>query len=101
MTRLLALALAGLFISTSFASAQTGDEKAIRQRLAGYADARTRRDAHAEALYYTEDGDFRSPAGPTVTGRTAIEKEFTVNNPNYRFELQVVSIRFVDPQVAV
>jgi uncharacterized protein (TIGR02246 family) len=85
-------------------AAQTGmpaDETAIRQRLAAYATARTARDAHAEALCYTEDGDFRSSAGPFVTGRAKIEQQLTVATPNYRFELDVVSVRFLDPQVAV
>lgn len=47
-------------------AAQAGtpaDETAIRQRLATYATARQARDAHAEALCYTEDGDFRSMPG--------------------------------------
>ena len=88
--------------TTAFAQSGTAaDETAIRQRLAAYAAARTARDAHAEALCYTEDGDFRSSAGPFVTGRAAVEKQLTVANPNYKFELQVVSVRYLDPQVAV
>ena len=86
------------------ASAQAGmtaDTSAIHERLAAYAAARARRDAHAEALCYAPDGDFRSSAGPFVTGREGIEKQLTVANPNYRFELDVVSLRFLDPQVAV
>lgn len=79
----------------------TADESAIRQRLVAYATARQARDAHAEALCYTEDGDFRSSAGPFVTGRAAVEKQLTVANPNYRFELDVLTVRFLDPQVAV
>jgi uncharacterized protein (TIGR02246 family) len=85
-------------------SAQSGtpaDESAIRQRLGTYAAARTARDAHAEALCYTEDGDFRSSAGPFVTGRAKIEQQLTVANPNYRFELDVLTVRFLDPQAAV
>jgi uncharacterized protein (TIGR02246 family) len=77
------------------------DETMIRMRLTLYAAARTARDAHTEALCYTEDGDFRSSAGPFVSGRAAVEKQLTVANPNYRFELDVLTIRFLDPQVAV
>jgi uncharacterized protein (TIGR02246 family) len=77
------------------------DETTIRQRLTLYAAARTARDAHTEALCYAEDGDFRSSAGPFVRGRAEIEKQLTVANPNYRFELDVVTLRFLDPQVAV
>ena len=76
------------------------DDQAIRQRLALYAQARTERDAHKEALCYAEDGDFRSSAGPFVRGREAIEKQLTVNDPSYRFILDVVSIRMIDPNVA-
>ena len=60
-----------------------------------------KRDAHAEALCYAEDGDFRSSAGPFVTGRAQIEKQLTVANPNYRFELEILSLRFFSPQVAI
>jgi uncharacterized protein (TIGR02246 family) len=93
-----------LLLAGGVVSAQGGasaDESAIRQRLAAYAAARTARDAHAEALCYAEDGDFRSSAGPFVTGRAKIEQQLTVANPNYRFELDVLGLRFLDPQVAV
>jgi uncharacterized protein (TIGR02246 family) len=95
-----ALASAGRLDAQARSDAAS-DDASIRHRLEAYADARMRRDAHAEALCYTEDGDFRSSAGPFVRGRAAIEKQLTVANPNYRFELQVVSIRFLEPQVAV
>jgi uncharacterized protein (TIGR02246 family) len=99
------LILTALLLSVSaVVHAQSGtpaDESAIRHRLALYADARARRDAHAEALCYTEDGDFRSSAGPFVAGRARIESQLTVADPRYRFELEVVSLRFLDPQVAI
>lgn len=105
MNRLSTTLVLGIALSAAAVlSAQSGtaaDESAIRQRLAAYATARTVRDAHAEAMCYTEDGDFRSSAGPFVTGRAAVEKQLTVANPNYKFELTVLSIRFLDPQVAV
>jgi uncharacterized protein (TIGR02246 family) len=77
------------------------DEQAIRARLAAYADARMQRDAHKEALCYTEGGDFRSSAGPFVRGRAAIEKQLTVNDPTYQFILNVVSLRTIQPGVVV
>jgi uncharacterized protein (TIGR02246 family) len=80
---------------------KAADDAAIRQRLATYAKARSDRDARAEALCYWEDGDFRSSAGPFVTGREAIERQLIVNNPNYRFELEVVGLRFLTPDVAI
>lgn len=36
-----------------------------------------------------------------MTGRAQVEKQLTVANPNYQFQLDVLSIRFLDPQVAV
>jgi uncharacterized protein (TIGR02246 family) len=77
------------------------DEAAIRARLAAYAEARNRRDAHAEALCYTTDGDFRSSAGPFVFGREAVEKQLVVNNPDYRFLLTVTHLRFIAADVAI
>lgn len=88
-------------ISPAMAQQGPADEAAIRQRLMTYADARTRRDAAAEALCYTADGDFRSSAGPFVSGRAAIEKQLTVNDPTYQFVLTVTHLRFVSPTVAV
>jgi uncharacterized protein (TIGR02246 family) len=77
------------------------DEAVIRARLAAYADARNKRDAHAEALCYTEDGDFRSSAGPFVSGRAAIEKQLTVNDPTYHFNFEITRFRFLNPMTAI
>jgi len=79
----------------------TQDEAAVRARLAAYADARNKRDAHAEALCYTEDGDFRSSLGPFVSGRSAIEKQLTVNDPTYHFNLEITKFRFLNPTTAI
>jgi uncharacterized protein (TIGR02246 family) len=99
------LAIAFLpFLLTSPAAAQPGspaDETAIRGQLAAYADARGRRDAAAEARLYSEDGDFRSSAGPFVSGRAAVERQLTVGNPAYRFGLTVTKLRFLTPDIAV
>src|SRR6478752_6348409 len=86
----------------AFAQSSTaGDDMAIRARLAAYADARNKRDAHAEALCYTEDGDFRSSAGPFVSGRAAIEKQLTVNDPSYHFDIEITKLRFLNPTTAI
>ena len=77
------------------------DENAVRARLAAYADARNKRDAHAESLCYTEDGDFRSSQGPFVSGRAAIEKQLTVNDPSYHFDLEITKLRFLNPATAI
>jgi uncharacterized protein (TIGR02246 family) len=80
---------------------RNADDRAIRARLAAYADARNVRDAHAEALCYAEDGDFRSGAGPLATGRAQVEKELAVADPSYRFALTVDGVRFLDADVAI
>ncbi len=98
---LLIVALVGLTTVASPAQPTSADEAAIRARLAEYADARNRRDAHAEALCYALDGDFRSSLGPFVFGREAVEKQLVVANPDYRFMLAVTHLRFVTPQVAI
>ena len=77
------------------------DEGAVRARIAAYADARNKRDAHAEALCYTEDGDFRSSQGPFVSGRAAIEKQLTVNDPSYHFDIEITKLRFLNPATAI
>ncbi len=105
MSSLLRSLLLVMFVSLlptpSWAQSTATDDAAIRARLAQYADARNQRDAHAEALCYTLDGDFRSSAGPFVFGREAVEKQLTVTNPNYRFLLTVTHVRFITPQVAI
>jgi uncharacterized protein (TIGR02246 family) len=77
------------------------DEAAVRARMAAYSDARNKRDAHAEALCYTEDGDFRSSLGPFVSGRAAIEKQLTVNDPSYHFSVEITRLRFLSPTTAI
>src|SRR5436305_1696069 len=101
MTTLVCVMVLSSGVLMSAQDTTSADETAIQRRLATYAEARAKRDAHAEALCYALDGDFRSSAGPFVTGRAQIEKQLTVADPNYRFELEVVSLRFLDPQVAI
>jgi len=94
-------AVAVLALSAPLFAQYTQEEAAVRARLATYADARNRRDAHAEALCYTEDGDFRSSQGPFVSGRAAIEKQLTVNDPTYHFNLEMTKVRFLNPTTAI
>jgi uncharacterized protein (TIGR02246 family) len=98
---LMMVVLVTMTAAASSAQSRSADETAIRARLAAYADARNRRDAHAEALCYSTDGDFRSSLGPFVFGREAVEKQLVVKNPDYRFMLEVTHLRLVTPQVAI
>ena len=100
--KLLILSFAAGLLATAPVRAQSpADDAAVRARLAAYAEARNQRDARAEALCYTPDGDFRSRLGPFVSGREAIEKQLTVNDPSYRFGLTVTHLRFLGPQTAI
>ena len=94
-------AICVLALGVTLGAQNTQDEAAVRARLAAYADARNKRDAHAEALCYTEDGDFRSSLGPFVSGRSAIEKQLTVNDPTYHFNLEITKFRFLNPTTAI
>ena len=86
---------------TAFAASKyDSDEAAIRQRLATYTEARNHGNAHAEALCYTADGDFRA-FGPPSRGRAEIEKALVVSASGYIFSLTVESVRFLDSNVAI
>jgi uncharacterized protein (TIGR02246 family) len=87
-------------ISALAESKHEADEAMIRQRLATYTEARNHGDAHAEALCYTKDGDFRA-FGPPSRGRAEIEKALAVSVSGYAFSLTVESIRFLDSNVAI
>ena len=81
-------------------SKHPADETAIRQRLATYTEARNHSDAHAEALCYTEDGDFRALAHPAEAAPKS-KKPLAVSAPGYAFSLTVETIRFLDSNVAI
>lgn len=100
--RLNVLLLAFACVLPAFAESghHQADEDAIRKRLATYTEARNHRDAHAEALCYAEDGDFRA-GGPASHGRAEIEKALAVSVQTYEFALTVESIRFLDSNVAI
>ena len=100
MRRKLIPLLAVCAITALAESKHPADEAAIRQRLATYTEARNHSDAHAEALCYTEDGDFRA-FGPPSRGRAEIEKALAVSVSGYAFSLTVETIRFLDSNVAI
>jgi uncharacterized protein (TIGR02246 family) len=99
--RRISILLLAICAMTAFAeSKHDSDEAKIRQRLAKYAEARNHSDAHREALWYTEDGDFRA-FGPPSRGRAEIEKALAVSVAGYAFSLTVESLRFLDSNVAI
>ncbi len=92
--------LVGCVLSALAESKHENDEAKIRQRLSTYTEARNHGDAHAEALCYAEDADFRA-GGTASHGRAAIEKALVVPAQTYAFALTVESIRFLDSNVAI
>ncbi len=89
-------------IVASLAQGQSAsDESAIRANLAAYAEARNRRDAHAQGMHYTADAEFLGGAGVIVKGHDAIEKSLEVKDPAYQFHLRTDHVQFVTSDVAV
>lgn len=84
---------------------QRADEAAIRENAQKYADAFNRRDARALAEMWSPEAVYMNPVtGDSVTGRSAIEHEFSAifgEAGEARLEVAVESIEFVSPNVAV
>jgi uncharacterized protein (TIGR02246 family) len=103
-----AFVAASLVMATSFTSyAQTGGESEaaqIRRQLGAYAEARSRRDAHAEATYYAQHADFRAADGTKASGREQIERALAPRSPpspGYRFSPAINQVRFIGAGVAI
>ncbi len=83
---------------------RSDDEKAIRQVAESYLDAFHRGDAKAMAAHWTEDGDFINIRGERIQGREVIEKQFEQffsQSGNARLDIEIGSIRFIAPDVAI
>jgi hypothetical protein len=70
------------------------DEAAIRQQLAGYAEARSQGSGEKQASFYAEDGDeWELPASQKTSGRSAIAKLLGLPpDPNRRFRLDILDL---------
>ena len=80
------------------------DEAAIRQASKTLVEAYGRGDASAIAALFTTDAEFVDELGDVYQGRQAIEKpltEFFADNPDCTLAIEIESIRFVTPNVAV
>lgn len=88
---------------TSTVGQTASDEADIRRVLSSYASARQSGDGPAQAKFYSEDADeWRSTTRRMVTGRSEIAKDLmVVPSPTRKFSLQVESLRFVAPSVAL
>jgi len=83
---------------------QSADEGAIRQMDEGFLKAYGQGDAKAVAAYFTADAEYVDELGNVFQGRAAIEDsmtEFFDENPGCKLEMNVDTIRFVSPGIAV
>ena len=78
-TILLAVAAFGCLLSQGFAAQppnRAKDEKAIRASVKSYVAAFNRGNASKLASHWSDDGEYISPDGSRITGRTSIEAAF-------------------------
>ncbi len=100
--------LGGAVVNWSFAREPrdpAADEAAIRKADEAYVQTFNKHDAKALAEAWSPDAVYLNhTTGDEVTGRAAIAEEFTAvfkNQPEVKLELNVQSIQFVSPNVAV
>ena len=91
---LLVLSLLSPFARLNSQPMKTRDDAAIRQQLAGYADARSQGSGEKQASFYAEDGDeWELSASEKTNGRNAIAKLLGLPpDPNRRFKLEILHI---------
>ena len=102
------IVLGGAIANWSFAAQpgeSSGNEAAIRKADEAYVQAFNKHDAKALSDAWSPDAVYLNrTTGDEVTGRAAIAEEFTAvfkDQPEVKLELNVQSIRFVSPNVAV
>jgi uncharacterized protein (TIGR02246 family) len=91
-------------LPASAANQEMGDKEAIFNNAKGFVDAFEKGDAKAVAAFWAEDGDYVDLDGRHLQGRTAIEdafKEFFKENKGLKLRIDVKSVRFVTPDVAI
>jgi uncharacterized protein (TIGR02246 family) len=86
-------------------SDQSANEAAIRKMVASYVEAFNRHDAKSLADHWSPDAVYLNRiTGEEVVGRSAIAEQFTTllkEQPELKLEVNVESIQFVSPNVAV
>src|SRR5437868_11000652 len=84
---------------------QSADEAAIRKAAASYAEAFNKHDAKALADQWSPDAVYLNrTTGEEAVGREAITEQFTAlfkDQPQVKLELNVASVQFVSPNVAI
>jgi uncharacterized protein (TIGR02246 family) len=101
----LALACAlGSGSSPARAAASDPQEEAITKTAEAFVEAFQKGDAEAVATFWTQDGDYVDLTGRVLNGRPAIEnafKDFFMENKGLKLRIDVNSVRFVTPDVAI
>ena len=80
------------------------DEAAIRKTGESFSKAYGDGDAKAVANHYTDDAEYIDENGNVFHGRQAIEElltAFFADNPGSQLEVNIDTIRFISPEVAV
>lgn len=83
---------------------QLADEQTIRQMDEGFLKAYGRADAKGVAAYFAVNAEYVDELGNVFQGRQAIEDsmiEFFAENPGCKLEMNVDSIRFISPGIAI
>jgi uncharacterized protein (TIGR02246 family) len=101
------LALASIplgLLPANAANQAPADKEAIFDNAKAFVDAFEKGDAKTVAAFWAEDGDYADLDGRHLQGRTAIEdafKEFFKENKGLKLRIDVKSVRFVTPDVAI
>ena len=83
---------------------RAADEEAIRQADDAFVKAYGQGDAKSLAALFTVDAEYVDESGNVFQGREAIEQsltEFFTENPECKLEMNIDTIRFISPAVAV
>jgi uncharacterized protein (TIGR02246 family) len=83
---------------------QAADEQAIRETGAAFMKAYGEADAKAVAAHFSADAEYVDEQGTVFQGRPAIEESlaaFFAENPGCQLEMNIDTLRFVSPGVAI
>lgn len=87
------------------AKSNANERQAIRKQQRGFVAAWNKDKVGAMAGFWAEDGDLINPFGRVASGRAEVEKVFAEEHSTFakgsQFKLDVNSIRFIKPDVAV
>ncbi len=83
-------------------TSRAAEELAVRQRIAGYAEARRTGNGRAQAAFFTEDADEWGLARQMRKGRAQLEEGLSVPVEQSRqFKLDVTNVSFLRPDIAM